>query len=49
MVVSGSRRYKSQDIAGATGLHTGTPITRDELQLAADRLARLGLFKDVQI
>ena len=48
VVVSGSRRYKSQDIAGATGLHTGTPITRDELQLAADRLARLGLFKDVQ-
>jgi outer membrane protein assembly factor BamA len=48
VAVAGSHRFKSQEIAGASGLHTGTTITRDELQLAADRLARLGLFQNVQ-
>ena len=45
---TGSHRFKSADIAKASGLQPGKPITRDELQLAADRLARLGLFTDVQ-
>jgi outer membrane protein insertion porin family len=48
VVVTGSHRYKSQEIAKATGLQTGKSITRDELQLVADRLARLGLFTNVQ-
>jgi outer membrane protein assembly factor BamA len=46
--VAGSHRFKSQEIAAVSGLHTGQPVTRDELQLAADRLARLGLFTNVQ-
>jgi outer membrane protein assembly factor BamA len=48
VTVTGSHRFKSQEIAGATGLRTGSNITRDELQGAADRLARLGLFQNVQ-
>jgi outer membrane protein insertion porin family len=48
VAVTGSHRYKSQEIAKATGLQAGKPITRDELQLVADRLARLGLFANVQ-
>jgi outer membrane protein assembly factor BamA len=46
--VTGSHRFKSQEIAAASGLHAGQTVTRDELQLAADRLARLGLFTNVQ-
>jgi outer membrane protein assembly factor BamA len=48
VAANGSHRYKSQEIAKATGLQTGKSITRDELQLVADRLARLGLFSNVQ-
>ncbi len=48
VVVTGSHRYKSQEIAKATGLQSGKTITRDELQLVADRLARLGIFTNVQ-
>ena len=45
---TGCHRYKSQGIAKATGLQTGKWIARDELQLVADRLARLGIFANVQ-
>ena len=48
VAVTGSHKYKSQEIAKTTGLQPGKPITRDELQLVADRLARLGLFANVQ-
>jgi outer membrane protein assembly factor BamA len=48
ITASGSRRYKSPEIAKATGLQSGKTITRDELQLVADRLARLGIFTNVQ-
>ncbi|MGA8144611.1 MAG: POTRA domain-containing protein [Candidatus Acidiferrales bacterium] len=48
IAADGSHRYKSADIAGATGLHSGSTITREDLQLAADRLAKLGLFANVQ-
>ena len=48
VAVTGSRRFKNQEIAGATGLHPGTPVSRDELQFGADRLAKLGLFTNVQ-
>jgi outer membrane protein insertion porin family len=48
VTVNGSNRYKSADIAKASGLQTGKTITREDLQLAADRLARLGVFANVQ-
>ncbi|MGB9244951.1 MAG: POTRA domain-containing protein [Candidatus Acidiferrales bacterium] len=48
ITASGSHRYKSPEIAKATGLQAGKSITRDELQLVADRLARLGIFTNVQ-
>ena len=48
VAATGSHRYKSQEIAKATGLQAGKSITRDELQLAADRLAHLGIFANVQ-
>jgi outer membrane protein insertion porin family len=48
VAVTGSHRFKSQEIAGATGLHIGKPISREELQFGADRLAKLGLFTNVQ-
>jgi outer membrane protein assembly factor BamA len=48
VAATGSHRYKSQEIAKATGLQTGKSIARDELQLVADRLARLGIFANVQ-
>ena len=48
ITATGSRRYKSPEIAKATGLQSGKTITRDELQLVADRLARLGIFTNVQ-
>jgi outer membrane protein insertion porin family len=48
ITASGSHRYKSEEIAKVTGLQAGKTITRDELQLVADRLARLGIFTNVQ-
>lgn len=46
--VTGSSRYTSEQIVLATGLHVGDSITRDDLQVAADRLAKLGSFASVQ-
>lgn len=46
--IVGSQRYSSDQIAPATGLHVGAPIARDDLQQAANRLARLGCFASVQ-
>jgi|SRR5215472_13999761 len=46
--VTGSSRYTSEQIVPATGLHVGASITRDDLQVAADRLAKLGSFASVQ-
>jgi outer membrane protein assembly factor BamA len=46
--VNGSHRFASAQIAPATGLRPGTQVTRDDLQAAADRLAQLGLFSNVQ-
>lgn len=45
---SGSRKFSSDQIAGASGLHRGTMITRDDIQSAANSLGALGIFKDVQ-
>jgi outer membrane protein insertion porin family len=46
--VTGSQRYHSDQIAAALGLRAGETITREDLQKAADKLAQLGLFADVQ-
>ena len=46
--LTGSARYRADEIVTASGLHPGTGITRDDLQTAADRLAKLGTFASVQ-
>jgi len=46
--VSGSARFAGSQIAAATGLHPGDAVSRESLQAAADRLARLGTFSNVQ-
>jgi outer membrane protein insertion porin family len=48
VVVAGSMRFTSEQIATAIGLHTGETVGRDELQGAADKLAALGLFNNIQ-
>lgn len=45
---TGSERFTEEQIAAASGLHVGQTITKEELQAAADRLAVLGLFRDVR-
>jgi outer membrane protein assembly factor BamA len=46
--VTGSGRFSSEQIVAATGLRTGASVDRQDLQAAADRLAKLGLFARVQ-
>jgi outer membrane protein insertion porin family len=46
--VTGSKRFSSEQIVAATGLHPGSGVTRDDLQTGADRLVRLGPFASVQ-
>jgi outer membrane protein insertion porin family len=48
VAVKGSVRFQSEQIAPATGLHPGDPVTRDDIQKGADALAALGLFSNVQ-
>jgi outer membrane protein insertion porin family len=48
VVVAGSMRFTSEQIATAIGLHPGTTVGREELQGAADKLAALGLFTNIQ-
>ena len=48
VTVTGSNRFASGEIASAVGLRAGTSINRDDLQAAADKLAALGLFSNVQ-
>jgi outer membrane protein assembly factor BamA len=48
VVFAGSMRFTSEQIATAIGLHPGTTVGRDELQGAADKLAALGLFTNIQ-
>jgi outer membrane protein insertion porin family len=43
----GSKRYSEADIAAATGLQIGTPVTDDDLKKAARRLGDMGVFTDV--
>lgn len=46
--VTGSARFSSEQIAAAIGLKRGEMIQRDDLQGAADKLAELGLFSNIQ-
>ena len=46
--VSGSTRFSSEQVAPASGLQIGQPVSRDDFQAAADRLAQLGTFSNVQ-
>lgn len=46
--IAGSARFHTDQIVAASGLHPGGNITRDDLQAAADRLAKLGTFASVQ-
>jgi len=48
IAVVGSSRFRSEEIATATGLRVGNEITREDLQKAADALAQLGWFTGVQ-
>ncbi|HEY6444500.1 MAG TPA: POTRA domain-containing protein [Candidatus Acidoferrales bacterium] len=45
--VTGSSKFRSDQIAPATGLKPGATITKDDLQRGADRLAQLGPFSGV--
>jgi outer membrane protein assembly factor BamA len=46
--ITGSAKYRSEQIVPATGLAPGTTINQGDLQRAADRLAQVGLFANVQ-
>ncbi|MGH9687098.1 MAG: POTRA domain-containing protein [Candidatus Acidiferrales bacterium] len=46
--VIGSKHFASAQIAPATGLHVGSQINRADLQQAANALAQLGPFNNVQ-
>ncbi|MDE3110997.1 MAG: hypothetical protein KGL02_13800 [Acidobacteriota bacterium] len=46
--VTGSQRFTSAQIAPSTGLKVGSQITRADLQHAANTLAQLGPFTNVQ-
>lgn len=46
--VDGTQRFATEAIVQAAGLQIGQPVTREDLQAAADRLGRLGLFRNVQ-
>jgi outer membrane protein assembly factor BamA len=46
--IVGSKRFTSAQIAPATGLKVGSQITRADLQQAANVLAQLGPFRNVQ-
>jgi outer membrane protein insertion porin family len=46
--VTGSRRFTSAQITSTIGLRAGQTVTRETFQNAADKLAELGLFQDIQ-
>jgi outer membrane protein insertion porin family len=48
VLVTGSMRFTSEQISTAIGLRAGEVINRDTLQNAADKLAELGLFSNIQ-
>jgi outer membrane protein assembly factor BamA len=48
VLITGSQRFTSPQIATAIGLRAGQEVNRDSLQNAADKLAELGLFQNIQ-
>jgi outer membrane protein assembly factor BamA len=46
--ITGSSRFRSEEIVAATALRAGAEVTRDDLQGAADFLARIGRFATVK-
>lgn len=46
--VTGSNKFPEAQIAAASGLKTGEPLSKDDIQAAANRLAELGLFANVR-
>lgn len=48
VVVTGSNRYKEDDLVRATGLVVNTTVSTDDLQNAANRLGGSGAFETVQ-
>jgi outer membrane protein assembly factor BamA len=48
ILITGSQRFNSTQIASAIGLRVGQEVNRDALQNAADKLAELGLFQNIQ-
>lgn len=46
--ITGSRKFPEENIAALTGLRLGDMIGKEEIQAAADRLARLGTFQNVR-
>jgi outer membrane protein assembly factor BamA len=47
VAVTGTQRFPVDQIAAASGLTVGQVVTRDDLQAAADKLAELGTFAQV--
>jgi outer membrane protein insertion porin family len=45
---TGSKRFSSSQVVALSGLHAGEPVTLQDLQNAANRLAQLGLFSEVR-
>jgi outer membrane protein assembly factor BamA len=48
VVVTGSQRYREEDLVRATGLTVNTQVTSDDLQNAANHLGNSGAFATVQ-
>src|SRR5579872_6039460 len=48
ILVTGSQRYREEDLVRATGLTVNTQVTADDLQNAANRLGNSGAFASVQ-
>jgi outer membrane protein insertion porin family len=48
ILVTGSERYREDDLVRATGLAVNTQVTSDDLQNAASRLGNSGAFASVQ-
>ncbi len=44
---TGSTHYHDAQVAAASGLKPGDAVTREQLQAAADRLAQIGIFSQV--
>lgn len=46
--VTGSSRFRPEQIVAATGLQVGAQVTRDDLQKTANALAQLGPFTNIE-